>query len=288
MPQFFMNKRLIILLIGIILLVALIGFSLRERDNLSWPEQFVKDTAGFVQEIFAKPAQYVAGFVDNIEDLVNTYEENKVLKSRLDEYAQLKVEADRLKKENEELKKIIEKEKDLSSYTARQASVIARDMDRWNESIFINKGEVNGIKKNMAVITADGMIGKVESVGKLTSKVQLLTSLNQENYIHAAIQGDKDIYGLITGYDEESQMLLLSEIPADVEIEKGLNVITSGLGGVFPKGLLIGTVEKVEPDSYGLTQIAYVKPAANFYNLEEVIVVERQMESPEEDLVNDQ
>src|SRR5690606_39650661 len=116
MPQFFMNKRLIILLIGIILLVALIGFSLRERDNLSWPEQFIKDTAGFVQQIFAKPAQSVAGFVNNIQDLIHTYEENKVLKSRLDEYAQLKVELDRLEKENEDLKNILDKEKDLASY----------------------------------------------------------------------------------------------------------------------------------------------------------------------------
>lgn len=287
MPQFFMNKRLIILLIGIILLVALIGFSLRERDNLSWPEQFIKDTAGFVQQIFAKPAQSVAGFVNNIQDLINTYEENKVLKSRLDEYAQLRVELDRLEKENEELRNILDKEKDLASYNPRHASVIARNLDRWNESLFINKGEVHGIKKNMAVITADGMLGKIKSVGKLTSNVQLLTSLDQNNYIHASIQGEKDIYGLISGYDTESQSLLLTEIPVDATVTEDQMVITSGLGGVFPKGLLIGTVEKVEPNPSGLTQTAYVKPAADFYNVEEVIVVERLMEGPEEELVDE-
>ena len=77
MPQFFLNKKLIILLISIIFLVSLIGFSLRERDELSWPEQFMKDSAGFVQTIFHKPASAIAGFFENLSDLRNTYEENK-------------------------------------------------------------------------------------------------------------------------------------------------------------------------------------------------------------------
>ena len=147
MPQFFKNKRLIILLAGIIILVALIGFSLRDREQLSLPEQFIKDTVGVVQIVFAKPAHMVAGFIEDIKVLYNTYEENKILKERLDEYAQIKVKADRLEKENEELKSIIDKEKDLASFFVRHASVIARNPDRWNESLIINKGEVNGIKK---------------------------------------------------------------------------------------------------------------------------------------------
>lgn len=281
MPQFFMNKRLIILLIGIILLVALIGFSLRERDNLSWPEQFVKDTAGFVQNIFAKPAHLVAGFADNVKDLLNTYDENKILKERLDEYAQIRVESDRLKKENEELKSVLEKEQDLADYKPHHASVISRNPDQWDESLIIDKGEVHGIEKNMAVITADGMIGKIKNTGKLSSTVQLITTIDRTNRFHATIQGEQDMYGLIEGYDSETKLLTLTEIPANFEIKEGLDVITSGLGGVYPKGLYIGKIEMVEPDQYGLTQTAYVKPAANFYNLEEVIVVEKIMDEPD-------
>lgn len=288
MPQFFTNKRLILLFVGIILLVALIGFSLRERDHLSWPEQFVKDTAGFVQYLVAKPAHSVAGFFENIRDIQNTYKENEVLKNHLEEYAQLKVENDRLKKENEELKAILETEKDLSSVKTIHASVIARNPERWNESLIINKGEVHGIKKDMAVVTAGGMIGKISSTGKTTSTVQLLTTLDRTNRIHVAIQGKKDVYGLVGGYDEETQMLLVKEIPKDKKVKKGQKVITSGFGGVFPKGLYIGVLEKVEPDQYGLTQTGYIKPAANFYNIENVLVVQRLMEMPdnEEDRVD--
>jgi len=283
MPQFFMNKRLIILLVGIILLVALIGFSLRERDRLSLPEQFVKDTAGFVQTIFAKPAEYIAGFVENIRDLQNTYEENKVLRQRLDEYAKLKIDVDRLKKENEELKAIIGKTEDLASFNPTYASVIARDMDQYNETLTINKGEVQGIEKDMAVLTADGMIGKIKSVGKLTSQVQLLTNLERTNRIHVLIQAEEDVYGLIEGYDEETKMLLVTQIPSTVTIKEDMNVTTSGLGGVFPKGIPIGTVKKIEHDQYGLTLTAYVEPFADFYNIEEVIILERLMLKPDSD-----
>lgn len=282
MPQFFKNKRLIILLSGIIILVALIGFSLRERDQLSWPEQFVKDTAGFAQMVFAKPAHLVSNLVENMRDLLQTYEENKILKERLDEYAQIKVKADRLEKENAELKALIDKEKDLASFTIHNASVIARDQDRWQETLTIDKGEVQGIKKDMAVITANGMIGKIKSVGKITSTVQLLSTVDRTNRTHVAIQSEHDIYGLIEGFDVEKQQLIIKQIPAEEKVEKGMDVITSGLANVFPKGLYIGKIEKVEPDQYGLTQTAYVKPAANFYNLENVIVVEREMTASEE------
>lgn len=97
MPQFFLNKRLILLLVSMIVLVALIGFSLKDRQ-LTWPEQFLKDTTGFVQLIFHKPAQLVAGFFENINDIKNTYKENKLLKERLEEYVTLEAQVQTLKK----------------------------------------------------------------------------------------------------------------------------------------------------------------------------------------------
>ncbi|MDG2794357.1 hypothetical protein P7M42_24950, partial [Vibrio parahaemolyticus] len=69
--------------------MALIGISLKERNSLTWPEQFVKDTVGVVERVFQKPAKYVAGFFENVEDVKRTYEENKELKAKLDNYAGL-------------------------------------------------------------------------------------------------------------------------------------------------------------------------------------------------------
>lgn len=289
MPQFFLNKRLIFLLISIIILVALIGFSLRDREELTVPEQFLKDTTGWIQNLFAKPQSYVSGVFADMKDLQNTYSENKELKARLDEMAKLEADVQQLSKENEELRDILDEKETLRDYTPIQATVIGRNPDRWHELLIINKGEVNGLKPNMAVMTANGLIGKVKSTQQFTSTVQLLSALDPTNRISAQIQGKEAFFGTIEGYDEERELLKLKRIPFDAKIEKEQNVITSGLGGIFPEGLPIGKVVDVEPDEFGLNQTAYVKPGANFYDIRNVLVVKREMAQPDlSDMVDDE
>lgn len=280
MPQFFSNKRLIILLISIIILVALIGFSIREREKLTWPEQFIKDTTGWVQTAFSSPAHYVSSFFESIRDLQNTYEENKELKTRLAELAQLEAKAQLLETENAELREILDKKESLSEYEPVQANVIGRNPDRWHELLVINKGKQNGIKQNMAVITAGGLIGKVKSTSQFTSTVQLLSANDPTNRISAQILGgETPYYGTIEGYDEERELLKLKRIPYDAKINKDQIVTTSGLGGVFPEGLPIGKVVEVVPDEFGLNQTAYVEPGADFYKIKHVMVVTVEMET---------
>ncbi|WP_110927088.1 rod shape-determining protein MreC [Bacillus massiliglaciei] len=284
MPQF-LNKKLLLLLVSIIVLVALIGFSLREREELSWPERFLKDTTGFVGNIFSKPVSGVTGFFEDLSDLQNTYEENKKLKARLDEYVLLKTQVQDLKNENKELRDILGKEDDLRKYTPVQATVIGRNPERWHEMLSINKGTLNGIQKDMAVITSEGLIGKVKSATQFTSTVQLISSSDETNRISAIVQGDENAFGVIEGFDSEKNQLLMKRIPYDKKIKKNSLVITSGYGGIFPKGLPIGKVVDVKIDQYGLNQTAYIEPATDFYDINNVMVVQREVgaEEPTED-----
>jgi rod shape-determining protein MreC len=287
MPQFFLNKRLIVLLVSIIVLVALIGFSLRERDKLSWPEQFVKDTTGWVQSLVSKPTNYVAGFFENLQDLTNTYEENKALKSRIENLASLEAQVQELTKDNKELRDVLGEKKTLRDFEPLPATVIGRNPDRWHEMIIIDKGKLNGIKKNMAVVTANGLIGKVKNVTQFSSTVQLLSSMDPKNRISAIVQGETDVYGLVEGYDNEKKLLQVKTIPSGAKIEKGQTVITSGLGDVFPKGLMIGKVVEVKQDQYGLNLTALVKPGADFYDIKTVMVTKRVMAQAVENDVTD-
>lgn len=277
MPQFLTNKRLIILLGSIIILVALIGFSIRDRGNITWPEKFVKDVTGFGQNMISKPVSAVEEFFENVGRLRNTYEENEKLRTNLDKIAQLESDVIRLEKDNVELRKLLEKEESLADYEPVQATVIARNPDRWYDLITIDQGESNGIEPDMAVMTASGLVGKVKSTSKFTSTVQLLSANDAQNRVSALIQSDKANYGLIEGYDEEKRMLKMTKIPSDAKVEKGQAVTTSGLGGVFPKGLVVGNVMDLVPDEFGLTQTALVEPAASFYDLEHVMVSKRAM-----------
>ena len=133
MPQFMNRKKFIFLLIGVILLVALISLSLRDRQNASFPERIVKDTVGFAQSIVAKPTNYVTGFIKDIDAMVNTYEENKRLKSRLEEFGTLQAEVNELAIENKRLQKLVDKSGNLRKYDPIQANVIARNPDQWEE-----------------------------------------------------------------------------------------------------------------------------------------------------------
>lgn len=276
----FRKKRLFILLIGIIILVAMIGFSLRDRDNLSTPEQFLKDTVGWAQNIIHTPVNYVTTIFTNIEDIKNTYSENQLLREKLAQYKSLAYEVQELKKDNTELRETLKKTESIQDYNPIQATVMSRSPERWIEQVTINKGKQDGVKENMAVITAEGMVGKIQTVSQFTSTVKLLTGFDQFNRISATIsqEDSKDIFGLIEEFDDESNNLLFKIIEeSNKDIKKGELVVSSGMGGVFPAGLPIGTVKEVKPDQYGLTRTALIEPAADMYEISNVIVVDRAL-----------
>ncbi|WP_075620463.1 rod shape-determining protein MreC [Paenisporosarcina indica] len=277
MPQFFSNKRLILLLVGVIFLVALISFTLRDRDHASLPEQIIKDVVGFGQSIFSKPTQYITGVFDNVDSLLNTYEENKRLKSRLEEFAKLQADVNDLASENTRLREIVDKKDDLRDYEPIQATVIARNPDQWEEKVILDRGTVHGVKKNMAVITAQGLIGKIKLTTPLTSTVELLSTQDPNYRVSAMVAGQNEVFGLIEGYDEKRKELILKRIDSNIKIEKGQKIMSSGLGGIFPKGLLIGEITEVTTDDFGLTKLAYVKPAAEFALLDHVMIAKRSM-----------
>ncbi|WP_102691191.1 rod shape-determining protein MreC [Rummeliibacillus pycnus] len=277
MPQFFSNKRLILLLVGVILLVALISFSLRDRQNASLPEQIIKDTVGFGQSLVAKPASYITGFISNVDSLMNTYDENKRLKSRLEEFGTLQAKVNELKVENDKLKELVGKKDDLRNFNPIQADVIARNPDQWEEKLILNEGSISGVKVNMAVLTSKGLVGKIVQTTPYTSQVELL-STNNTNYRVSAVVATKksEAFGLIEGFDAKRGELILKRIDSSLNVKKGDKVTTSGLGGIFPKGVLIGEITKISTDDYGLTKLAYVKPAADFSMLDHVIIAKRQ------------
>lgn len=275
MPHFFFNKKVILLLIGMVFLVALISFSLRDRTNATLPEQIIKDTVGFAQSLVAKPANYINGVFNSIDSLLNTYEENKRLKARLEDFAVVQAEATDLKSENNKLRELLDKTESLKAFNPIQATVIARNPDQWEEKIILDKGSSHGVKKNMAVMTAKGLVGKITLVTPFTSEVELLNTNNPNYRVSAMVLGEKEAYGLIEGFDEERNELIMKRIDSSMKVKEGEQVVSSGLGGIFPKGVPIGEIMEVSTDDFGLTKMAYVKPSADFSILEHVVIAKR-------------
>lgn len=279
MPRFFGNKKLILLLVGMIFLVALISFSLRDRYNATFPERIIKDTVGVAQSIVMTPTNYIVGIFSNIDALLNTYEENKRLKAQLEDFAVLQSELTDVKSENDKLRAFFDKKESLRTYEPLQATVISRNPDQWEEKLIIDKGSVHGVKKNMAVLTSSGLIGKIVLVTPYTSEVELLYTNNPNYRVSAMVQGEKEVFGLIEGYDQEKNKLIMKRIDSNFEVKKGASVVSSGLGGIFPKGVLIGKVTEISTDDFGLTKMAYVEPSADFSIIEHVVIAKRTITS---------
>ncbi|KMJ55765.1 rod shape-determining protein MreC, partial [Bacillus sp. LL01] len=120
---------------------------------------------------------------------------------------------------------------------------------------------------------------------QFSSFVQLLSDNDRTNRVSAKIVGDQTLNGFIEGYDEDRGLLIMRKLDIEAEIEEEQMVTTSGLGGVYPEGLLIGEVVEAEPDEYGLTQNVYIKPTADFYSLNYVYVIERTSTSIDPELL---
>lgn len=286
--SFFKRKSLFVILIGIVLLGSLIGYSLTNKNELSTVEKFVMDSVGWVQNVTFQPVTYVTDFFSSIGDIKQTYNENKILREKIVEYKSLVYDVQELEKENDSLRQMVDMVDSPRDYEAILATVIARSPERWIEQIIINQGSRHGIEKNMAVISGEGLVGKVKSVSHTTSTVELISSFDQMNRISASVsrKKDKNVFGLIEGYDSERDMLVFRVIDESAaKVKEDEPVLSSSVGGIFPSGLLIGTIKEVTPDEYGLTKLAYVEPAANLNEINEVIVVDRTLDTvPEESL----
>ena len=279
MNPIFSNKKLIGWVIGIIVALALIMYSVTYGSNIV--TQGVNDVTNIHGRLVSYPANSINDFIDSVGDLSNTYQENQSLKQKIDTIHELEVQLNELKRDNQKMKETLKLQDTLNDYTLVNATVIARNPDTWRDVITINKGSNDGIQPQMSVMSDNGLVGKVLDVNPTSARIALLSNAdNTLVRVAAMIQNEKEpIYGTITGYDEKTNMLVMSQIQATQDIKVGDKVVTSGLGGISPNSLYIGTVEEVAMDRFGLYKEVKIRPAADTNDVRYVTVVIRTSES---------
>ena len=279
MNPIFSNKKLIGWVIGIITALALIMYSITYGSNIV--TQGVNDVTNILGRLVSYPANSINYFIDSVSDLSNTYQENQSLKQKIDTIHELEVQLSELKRDNQKMKETLKLQDTLNDYTLVNATVIARNPDTWRDVITINKGSNDGIQPQMSVMSDNGLVGKVMDVNPTSARVALLSNAdNTLVRVAEMIQNEKEpIYGTITGYDDKSNMLVMSQIQATQDIKVGDKVVTSGLGGISPNSLYIGTVEEVAMDRFGLYKEVKIRPAADTNDVRYVTVVIRTSES---------
>lgn len=178
--------------------------------------------------------------------------------------------------ENKQLKNALDIENTLSDFDIINATVIERNTAYWFNNITINKGKKDGIDVGMAVVIKEGIIGKIENVSYFTSTIKLITSNDKNNKISIRINSKDKTYNNILTTDIDGQMVITG-IDKDSTIEVGNTIVTSGLSEVFPSGIIIGKISKIENDEYGISKKAFVESQADINNIRFVSVLSRKL-----------
>ncbi|BAE84967.1 hypothetical protein DSY3178 [Desulfitobacterium hafniense Y51] len=172
------------------------------------------------------------------------------------------------------------KSPDVDKYTKIGASIISRNPNAWYQTLTINRGTNDGVAVDDPVIVALGLVGKIVSVTPTTSEVLLIT--DSEGQVSALVRGStgSPTFGIVEGTYKRTSRLeaegnLQMLLRRDDNVNVGDLVLTSGLGGVYPKDIPVGKVEQIQLDGSGLLKTAYISPLVNFDSLEEIYIIEK-------------
>ena len=260
-----------IVLIGTGVFVALIFYSLNVPRNRE--ANFVERGAMTVFAPILKPAARLSGFFEDIWDgyinLVNVQRENLMLRDEIKELNARVVAGNEAVKSNQRLESLLEMKNTVNAPTLT-SMVVGEDVSSWFRTMIIDRGSTSGIRNGMAVVAADGVVGQIVKVAPSTSRVLLLS--DHASGIAATIQRSR-ARGVVKGKGDGLCSLEFATREEDVKV--GDIVVSSGVGGVFTKGLSIGEVTMVKRGEYGIFQTVTIRPAVNIAHLEEVLVVMR-------------
>ena len=271
---------LLIVIVLIIVLFVIFSVSLKKERELNKVESFFKDTLIYVEKIVVYTFDYVKNKISDYNELKNVKKDNDILETSMDRILSIETENIELRRQLEALKDELNIDYSLTDYEYLNASVISRNVGYWYNKITIDKGSYNGVEKDMVVITSKGLIGRVINTTTFTSDVKLITTSDTNNKISVHISnGDTNLYGLINGYNYNDNVLELEGISNTKDVNIGDKVYTSGLGGIFPSGILIGTVSEITTDSYDLAKVIKVKPSADFSDINYVSILKRKSDN---------
>lgn len=263
------RRRLKIFLNSIILIFSFIIFTKRQMviKETSFFENLLVDTFAPIQRGVKSIHSEVTGFFTNYLINVNASKENDSLRNKINDLEGKLFELDEIEKENIRLKQLMEFGSEIS-HKKILAQVVAWDASSDFRVIRINKGFKDGVRLQAPVVTADGLVGYIY---RLTDHfADILTLLDSSNRVDGIIQRVRT-HGIVEGYSFER--CLMKYVSRTEPIILNDVVITSGLGNIYPKGIRVGTVSRIERESYGITQHVEVTPVVDFGTLEEVAVL---------------
>ena len=263
------TQRLKVFLTVLVLGISFFRFAKRDfayRETTAF-EEFMIDSFGPVQRAFADSQSWLSDLVNHYVANVNASRLNEELVKKIAKLESEILATEEIVKENQRLKELLKFGQNLTHQEVL-AQIVAWDASSDFRVIRINKGASDGIRIQSPVVTANGVVGYIY---RLTDHfADVLTILDPNNRVDGLVARIR-AHGIIEGYTDRRALMKYVTRTEPVILDD--MVLTSGLGNIYPKGLVIGHVAKIERQSYGITQHIEIRPAVDFSRLEEVIVL---------------
>jgi rod shape-determining protein MreC len=267
------KKQLFWTLVVVLLLIGVVQYTAGERMNLSPVEEIIQELLAPLQSGASAVVQTLSNNITAVAKYGETQAEKKWLREEIARLSSELNAREEARLENYRLKRLLGwQEELLIDYGASgvAARVIGRPAGNWLQTITIDKGKNQGIRRNMTVVAPEGLVGRVISVTPNTAQVLLI--LDRNGAVGGMLQISRTP-GVVEGAEDGSGRLQLVYLPHDTIARPNQVVVTSGLQGFFPKGIRIGYVTEVRIEPNGLLKYVVVQPFVDFDRLEEVIVL---------------
>ncbi len=258
------------IIITILILIIIVILSNIKIKDVTYVENELGLLVMPIQNGLTYLKNWISGNHTFFTNINNLQEENKELKKKNSELEQMLRELEIIKSENTTLKEYVNLKDKYTDYETKPAYVIQKDISNYGDTIIINIGSNDGIDVNMPVISDQGLVGHIISVTSTTAKVQ--TIVDTASTISCVITTSRDMM-IARGTMEQDSMLKATFIPTQATILEGDKVETSGLGGIYPKGIHIGTIKKVVNTKNITDRYATIETAVDFAKLETVLVI---------------
>lgn len=272
------NRKIWIVIFVVFSVFCIVFFAARGRFTVPLTERIAITALAPLQSVFAKVGNEIHYVTAQIWEIATVYKQNEMLRSEVEQLRAMNLQSNELASENERLKNLLGYKQDAKQFDLVTAEVVSRDSATWTNMIVINRGTDNGVKKDMAVVTPQGLVGNVVEAYASYAKVQLI--LDPRSAVGTIVQRPESrVAGIVEGNPGDKSLARMVNIPKDADVIEGDQIVTSGFGGIYPKGIAVGIVQRIQNDEGGLLKYALLKPAVDFQRLEEVAVIVNSREA---------
>lgn len=261
----------IVIALSVVFLVFL-AFRTGESARANWGTDGINIIMRPFNVTFTRVVDGVGGFFANFRDLAEEQRRSAELEERLLQAEDEAREIEWYRRENERLRDLLDLREHPSNRDGIAAEVIARDVTNWFSTITIDKGARDGIEVKQAVITTQGLVGYISEVGHNWARVN--TIINNGTSAGGMVVRTQDV-AIVEGTFalQQDRLVRMTYIATGANVVTGDSIVTSGQGGIYPRGILIGMITDIQPETQTVSQTAVVQPAVDFERISEVLVL---------------